>query len=1232
MKKLALCLLVLIMVFSCVSAFAVETNGQGDMVARSGELAAFSDGSGNIYISGLNTPVNTTKADSILSIDPYRVLFFAQGNLINLDLDGFGESIITNDAYAACLSGDEIYFISRTDRTRLMRYDLNTQATDTVFTTNEALERIYASGSGVVVTVVEGAGAYITDAVSGAFVAYEGDAAAEIAVYEDYEIYLTDNHNLYLKQYNAFSATLVDTAVQDWTVMDDTIYYISGSTAAATLKRYDISTAALNTVFALTGNMEMQLTASEHSLFMLSTDNVVYTVDGNTGKLSAFTTLPALDSYTLSAGQSVESYRIEAVSGQLNVYGNIKDSNTLPTFTFVDFSSQVVADASSSVSLLSAYAIDNEDTVWNLLQPAEQYTTLRKGNRGEAVSAIQQPLYELNYYDYYIDGIFGWRTERAIEMLQADLNMEVTGVADAQLQKLILSGTLSAYDPYRSLSRGDRGYRVTEMQQRLRDLGYLADSADGVFGSRTQAAVELFQRENGLDETGVANAATLRALYADSAKSCSSYIDLQRGDSGYRVRELNKRLKELYYLEGSVGSNYNSATVAAVTRFQQEVGLKQTGKATTTVQKELFAKDAPEYSGYITLRRGDENARVKDMQRRLSELGYYTGKLDGYFGKETQVAVRAFQNAAGLEDTGVADPETLKALYSDDAPAYEAPEKIGTPVIELSAYTKLEDGIYYIADSDTIDGGVTVSWSADGDVENYDVSITDDRNVVYTESKNVDLTIASIPLTSLDAERTYTITVTAHPKDTKNDKDTTASICFVRVAADPEPEVGEISSLVVMPEGENISREDNVYILSDEMLSFKWSADGSVSGYVYVISDFEGNQVLTSSEMSDDLGVNIEAVQLSADETYVLTVYAVPTNGSMSDATAESISFRRKAQEATEAPAEPEEQPEEPAEEPAEEPDADVNPVTATIGDPALTIEPSVGSSYMEVPTPEGGTEGADVVYLAEGTISFGWTATGDVSGYNVRITDADGVDMVNQNLANTGATISSDNMTCGMPYCITVTAYAANSDVTTSARAYFLLPYPVETIDTPAVEEPEVEEPAADVLAEEAEEPIAEEPAAEELVADEAASDAAEEPVEEPAEAPEVTEEPTPEPTEEPTPEPTEEPTPEPEPEDNYPMDDPDAWQDTITADSPAEAIHTIQKRLVEWKWLAEGSYSKGELDEATAEAVIAFQNYCNENGKSVEISDAAELAIHKDTLHLLFNADGERYKNPNA
>lgn len=78
--------------------------------------------------------------------------------------------------------------------------------------------------------------------------------------------------------------------------------------------------------------------------------------------------------------------------------------------------------------------------------------------------------------------------------------------------------------PYEDLQNGSRGDEVKRLQQKLMDLGYLRGSADGVFGNKTAEAVRAFQQAQGLSATGVADAATQRALYAlESAPSLVTY-------------------------------------------------------------------------------------------------------------------------------------------------------------------------------------------------------------------------------------------------------------------------------------------------------------------------------------------------------------------------------------------------------------------------------------------------------------------------------------------------------------------------------------------------------------------------------------------------------------------------------------------------------------------------------------------------------------------------------------
>ena len=80
---------------------------------------------------------------------------------------------------------------------------------------------------------------------------------------------------------------------------------------------------------------------------------------------------------------------------------------------------------------------------------------------------------------------------------------------------------------------------------------------------------------------------------------------------------------------------------------------------------------------YEALERGSSGAAVEELQLRLIELGYLSGKADGDYGPKTEKAVEAFQREAGLGQTGEADAMTQEALFAASAPA--APEPAAKP-------------------------------------------------------------------------------------------------------------------------------------------------------------------------------------------------------------------------------------------------------------------------------------------------------------------------------------------------------------------------------------------------------------------------------------------------------------------------------------------------------------------------------------------------------------------------
>lgn len=69
-----------------------------------------------------------------------------------------------------------------------------------------------------------------------------------------------------------------------------------------------------------------------------------------------------------------------------------------------------------------------------------------------------------------------------------------------------------------------------------------------------------------------------------------------------------------------------------------------------------------ESSVYTLSKLGSRGDEVRRVQKKLKELGYYKGTVDGIYGTGTQKAVRAFQKNCGITADGIAGAKTLKYL------------------------------------------------------------------------------------------------------------------------------------------------------------------------------------------------------------------------------------------------------------------------------------------------------------------------------------------------------------------------------------------------------------------------------------------------------------------------------------------------------------------------------------------------------------------------------------------
>ena len=133
---------------------------------------------------------------------------------------------------------------------------------------------------------------------------------------------------------------------------------------------------------------------------------------------------------------------------------------------------------------------------------------------------------------------------------------------------------------------------------------------------------------------------------------------------------------------------FGPQTSQAIRYFQRKHGLAVDGAAGPETQALLFSDQAKQY----TMALGADGADVQNLQERLKELGYPISEATGYFGDETDYAVRYFQRMSGLAEDGSVGHETQELLFSKEAePSLEyAAQKEAAEKAEKEAAEKAE--------------------------------------------------------------------------------------------------------------------------------------------------------------------------------------------------------------------------------------------------------------------------------------------------------------------------------------------------------------------------------------------------------------------------------------------------------------------------------------------------------------------------------------------------------------
>jgi peptidoglycan hydrolase-like protein with peptidoglycan-binding domain len=136
-------------------------------------------------------------------------------------------------------------------------------------------------------------------------------------------------------------------------------------------------------------------------------------------------------------------------------------------------------------------------------------SALHPGDSGILVTLLQRLLYSAGATPWGIDGKYGAATLAAVKEFQSTRRLAADGVVGPKTWG-VLTNPLSALP--RTVSRGDSGAEVKQLQRILTDEEYAPGAIDGDFGPLTEGAAIAFQQANGLVVDGIVGPKTWTEL------------------------------------------------------------------------------------------------------------------------------------------------------------------------------------------------------------------------------------------------------------------------------------------------------------------------------------------------------------------------------------------------------------------------------------------------------------------------------------------------------------------------------------------------------------------------------------------------------------------------------------------------------------------------------------------------------------------------------------------------
>lgn len=369
------------------------------------------------------------------------------------------------------------------------------------------------------------------------------------------------------------------------------------------------------------------------------------------------------------------------------------------------------------------FLVDDQDTaVENGVvmedEPVPYEKKLKSGSSGKLVKKLQERMQALGYYDGPISGNFAKKTLRAVKNIQKQNGMEANGVVNEATWNVIFNDpkiVMPEHTPKPTPSptpvpfaitvdvqnqvttvygRDENGEYNVVVRQMLCSTGTKknpSDVGDWVLNGRHanwctfpkwgNSYARYWTRIN----SSIAFHSVLYTAVSTKAVNVSSYKMLGKRASHGCIR---LTVADAKWIHDNIGAG---TVVSIVEGMKADPELRDALKLPEFNYKTMLPEETPVptaepiYDASAkpelkkNLKKKSEGPEVYWVQRRLTELGYYTGKCSGKILGGTVDALKAFQRANGLRANGEVNQQTLDALYEAELPTPTPGPETPTP-------------------------------------------------------------------------------------------------------------------------------------------------------------------------------------------------------------------------------------------------------------------------------------------------------------------------------------------------------------------------------------------------------------------------------------------------------------------------------------------------------------------------------------------------------------------------